>query len=109
MPRPPAAETVFHAIADPTRRELLLLLVEGERTAGELGQPFRMSQPALSQHLRVLREAGLVAQRREGRHQVYALDPAPLREVHDFVAFFERFWDRKLGSLGKYLDRGGKA
>lgn len=109
MARTPAADTVFHAIADPTRRDLLLMLVQGEQTAGDLSRPFRMSQPALSQHLRVLREAGLVAQRREGRHQVYSLDPLPLREVQDFVRFFERFWDRKLASLGAFLDRGGKA
>ncbi|HEX9894800.1 MAG TPA: metalloregulator ArsR/SmtB family transcription factor [Gemmatimonadales bacterium] len=105
MPRTSAAETVFHAIADPTRRELLLRLGRGERSAGDLSSPFKMSQPALSQHLRVLREAGLVRQRRDGRHQIYSLEPGPLREVFDFARFFERFWDRKLDALGKYLDR----
>jgi DNA-binding transcriptional ArsR family regulator len=105
MHRAPAAEDVFRAIADPTRRALLDALAEGERTAGELGEPFGISQPALSQHLRVLREAGLVRQRKDGRHRVYRLDPKQLESVHRWVAFYERFWKRRLKALGKHLEK----
>ena len=96
---------VFRAVSDPTRRQMLELLGVGERTADELAQPFDMSQPAVSQHLRVLRDAGLVNVRKEGRHRVYSLDPQPLREVFDWAHYFEGFWRKKLSALGRELDR----
>lgn len=98
-------EQVFKALADPTRRAMLNLLRESDRSASELALPFDMSQPAISQHLRILRDAGLVAARRSGRQQVYSLDPAPLKEVYDWLGHFERFWDRKLDALGAYLEK----
>ena len=85
-----AVRSVFQAVADPTRRAILDLLARGERSAGELVDPFPISQPAVSQHLRVLREADLVAERREGRRRVYRLNPAGLREVYDWAAHYER-------------------
>jgi len=94
----------FRAISDPTRRAILDLLAAGERTASELGAPFPISQPALSQHLRVLRDAGLVRSRKEGRLRVYAVAPEPLRLVHDWVAHYEAFWTDKLDALGRFLD-----
>jgi len=96
---------VFRAVSDPTRRQMLELLGAGERTAAELAQPFDMSQPAISQHLRVLRETGLVDVRKEGRHRVYRLDPRPLQEVFDWAQYFEGFWRRKLAAFGRELDR----
>jgi DNA-binding transcriptional ArsR family regulator len=99
------SENVFRAVSDPTRRQMLELLRGGERTAAELTAPFDMSQPAASQHLRVLREAGLVDVRKEGRHRVYRLEPQPLREVFDWAQYFEGFWRRKLSALGRELDR----
>ena len=96
---------VFRAVSDPTRRQMLELLGVGERTADELAQPFDMSQPAVSQHLKVLRHAGLVNVRKEGRHRVYSLDPKPLREVFDWAQYFEGFWRKKLSALGRELDR----
>jgi DNA-binding transcriptional ArsR family regulator len=99
-----ATGDVFQAIADPTRRRLLELLAESERPVKELAAPFRMSQPAISQHLRVLREAGLVSERREGRHHHYRLNPEPLRDVADWVARYQRFWDQRLTALERYLD-----
>ncbi|PTL82166.1 helix-turn-helix transcriptional regulator [Vitiosangium sp. GDMCC 1.1324] len=95
---------VFKAISDPNRRQLLALLAEGDRSVTELMAPFRISQPAISQHLKVLREAGLVSERRVGRHRHYRLNPAPLREVFDWVAHFEQFWLEKLRGLEQYLD-----
>jgi DNA-binding transcriptional ArsR family regulator len=96
---------VFRAVSDPTRRQMLELLRSGEHTAAELAAPFDMSQPAISQHLRVLRETGLVDVRKEGRHRVYSLDPAPLREVFDWAQYFEGFWRKGLSALGRELDR----
>jgi DNA-binding transcriptional ArsR family regulator len=94
---------VFRAVSDPTRRQMLELLGGGERTAAELAAPFDMTQPAVSQHLRVLREAGLVDVRKEGRFRVYSLDPAPLRELFDWAGYFEGFWKRRLSALGSRL------
>jgi DNA-binding transcriptional ArsR family regulator len=99
-----ATGNVFQAIADPTRRRILELLAESERPVKELAEPFRMSQPAISQHLKVLREAGLVSDRREGRHHHYRLNPEPLRDVADWVARYQRFWQRRLGALERYLE-----
>ena len=80
-----ASQAVFHAISDPTRRRILDLVAEGERPVGELVAAFRISQPAVSQHLKVLREAGLVAERRDGRQRRYRITPEPLREVADLA------------------------
>ncbi len=99
-----AAVDAFRAIGDPTRRAILDLLSERERSVSELVERFHISQPALSQHLRVLRDAGLVEPRKDGRRRVYRVEAAPLRAVYDWVAHYERFWDEKLGALGRYLD-----
>ena len=104
MVRTAAVEDVFRAIAAPTRRALLDALADGDRSAGDLGRPFRISQPGLSQHLRVLREVGLVKERREGRRRIYRLNPRPLRRVHAWVAAYERFWRRRLDALEQYLE-----
>jgi DNA-binding transcriptional ArsR family regulator len=96
---------VFRAVSDPTRRSMLELLRDGERTAAELAQPFEMSQPAVSQHLKVLRESGLVSVRKVGRHRIYNLDPRPIQEVFDWAQYFEGFWRKKLSALGRELDR----
>ena len=105
MARPEAAVDVFRAIADPTRRGLLDLLRNGERSVGALAGEFSLSQPAISQHLRVLKDVGLVREERQGRHRVYQLRPRPLREVLDWVSCYERFWAHKLDALEAYLDR----
>lgn len=94
----------YRAIADGTRRQILDVLAEGERSVSELLECFELSQPALSQHLKVLRDAGLVLVRRDGRKRIYSLDPRPLRAIYDWVAHYERFWDEKLEKLGQFLD-----
>ncbi len=96
---------VFRAIADPTRRAILDLLMAGERAVNDLLAPFKMTQPAISQHLKVLREAGLVSERRAGRQRLYRLEPAPLKAVHDWTAHYERYWTQKFTDLGDYLDQ----
>lgn len=107
-----AHASVFHAIADPTRRAILDLLRDGERSVlamlAHLRQgPRRLTQPGLSQHLAVLRAAGLVASRKSGRQRVYAIRPEPLSEVADWVSMYDKFWTAKLDNLRAYLDRHG--
>jgi len=82
---------------------MLDLLAEHDRPVTDLVEHFDISQPSVSDHLRVLREAGLVAARREGRKRVYRLDASPLKELADWVKEFERFWTEKLDGLGRYL------
>src|SRR3954469_8926574 len=97
------------ALADPTRRELLALLAEGEIAAGDLAARFPVSRPAISRHLRVLREAGLVRCRTDGRRRLYALDPAPLHELDDWLAPYRRFWAQRLDALDTEIARGRRA
>lgn len=102
----PTKPDVFFAIADPTRRSLLLRLArEGEKNVTELLKPLSMSQPAVSKHLRCLREAGLVRRRMAGRERLYRIEARKLRHVHDWVSHFEAYWEEKLDSLGEYLER----
>jgi DNA-binding transcriptional ArsR family regulator len=106
MPVALTESDVFLAIADPTRRALLLRLAsEGNKTVTELMEPFSISQPAISKHLRILREAQLVRSRKEGRIRLYEIQADKLQAVSDWVAHFEKFWDQKLDDLGKYLDK----
>ena len=95
---------VFAAVGDPTRRRVLDLLSRGELPVRRIAAPFAMTRPAISQHLRILRHAGLVQVRRDGRERFYRLRARPLREIYDWVAHYERFWQGKLKALGAYLD-----
>jgi DNA-binding transcriptional ArsR family regulator len=103
--RPIQENDVFHAIAHPARRAILVTLTSGERAAGELAEPFHMTFAAISQHLRVLEEADLVSVRRQGRQRLYRLDPRPLRDVVGWVDEFAAFFTQRLDALGEYLDR----
>src|SRR3954471_8299970 len=95
---------VFQVIADPTRRRLLEMLGSSELTVNEIASEFDVTLSAVSQHLRVLRLAGLVIDERRGRERVYRLNPDPLQEVHSWVTQnVERFWQRKLAILGDKL------
>jgi DNA-binding transcriptional ArsR family regulator len=94
----------FAALADATRRHLLEELAAGDRTVSELLTGLDVSQAAVSQHLRVLREAGLVTARRDGRHRRYRLRPAALTDLRDWLDELERFWRERLAALGDYLE-----
>lgn len=100
----PATTDVYAAIADPTRRRILDLLADAQASVSELAAPFAMSRPAISQHLRVLRDAGLVSEQRSGRQRIYQLEPAGLREVDLWLRSYQRFWRAKFSALGDYLD-----
>lgn len=95
---------VFQAIADPTRRRLLHLLGEGELPVTAISGHFPMSRTAVSKHLRILAEAGLVKDRKVGRETRYRLDPEPLRELKRWLAYFEQYWDNKLAALKLYVE-----
>ena len=96
---------VFAALADPTRRQVLDLLTRRERAAGELGRAFpQISQPGMSRHLRVLREAGLVRVRRERRHRYYSLRSDKLAEVDAWISKYRGYWQTELDALEAHLD-----
>lgn len=101
-------ESLFLAIAHPIRRSVLEELRHRETPATQLALRFRVSPSALSQHLKALKNAGLVAERREGRQRIYRLTPAPLREVSEWVEAFSVYWPRKLEALGTHLRRTRK-
>jgi DNA-binding transcriptional ArsR family regulator len=97
----------FHAVADPTRRAILDRLRGGELPVAELASGFAMSRPAVSKHLRVLRGARLVRERRAGRQRLYQLTPAPLANVADWVETYRSLWQQNLLNLKRHLEGGG--
>lgn len=103
--RPRQQNDIFHAIAHPARRAILVLLKSGEQPARALARPFGMSFPAVSQHLKILREADLVGERREGRQRLYQLKPAALYEVAGWLEEFAAFFNARLDALEAHLDR----
>lgn len=100
-------------LGDPVRRRLLTLLISGERSSGDLaaaiGDEFGISHPAVSQHLKVLRDNGFATVRAVGTRRMYAVDPDPLRELDEWVAQFRGFWTQRLDSLGTELRRGQRS
>jgi len=94
----------FGALADPTRRAVLDLLRAGRRPAGEIARAFPVSRPAISKHLRVLRRAHLVEERREGRHRLYQLNPTPLRAVDSWLEQYRSFWTASLENLKAFVE-----
>src|SRR5215470_6054199 len=93
----------FAALADPTRRAILTRLAGGEATVGELAKPFEMSLPAVSKHLRVLENAGLIARGREAQWRPCRLEAAPLKDVADWVESYRRHWEESFDRLEEYL------
>jgi DNA-binding transcriptional ArsR family regulator len=100
-----ALSNTFFALADPTRRAILVRLADGPATVKDLSAPFDISGPAISKHLRVLERAGLVQRGREAQWRPRTLDAAPLREVAEFAGEFRRFWDASFSLLDNYLEQ----
>lgn len=100
---------VLQAVADPSRRAMLDVLRAGERGAGELGSRLRLSQPGVSKHLRVLRNAGLVRVRKDAQRRLYTLQAAPLAEIDAWLSSYRRFWDDRLDDLERTLDEETRA
>src|SRR5438874_6012968 len=97
-------EAAFSALADPTRRAVLDLLRAGIRPAGEIARAFPVSRPAISKHLRILRRAHLVEERREGRNRLYQLNPEPLKAVDSWLEQYRSFWTASLANLKEFVE-----
>ena len=96
-------DTVFHALGDATRRQMLRDLARGERTVGQLAEPFAISLAAASKHIKALENAGLIRREVKGRTHLCRLDPGPLAGAHDWLGFYERFWTGRLDALERLL------
>ena len=103
MARSPASSDVFNAVAEPRRREILDVLITGEKAVGAIVDDLSMSQPQVSKHLRVLSEVGLVSCRAEGRHRLYRLEPARLRPFHEWLSQYEQAWNDRMDRVDDYL------
>jgi len=99
-----SSEAAFHALADPTRRAVLDLLRQGSQPAGRIAQAFPVSRPAISKHLRLLRRAHLVEERRQGRNRVYQLNPGPLKAVDSWLESYRVFWQDNLSNLKAFVE-----
>jgi len=99
-----AKHDVFQAIADPTRRKLLHLLAQEEMSVTAISGHFPMSRTAVSKHLRVLSEAGLVKEQKVGRETRYRMQPEPLLEIRDWLSYYERFWENKMQALKRLVE-----
>jgi DNA-binding transcriptional ArsR family regulator len=97
--------TSFAIVAEPNRRAILSLLLSSERSVGEIERKLRLSQPSVSKHLRVLRDAGFVESRVEAQQRVYRLRPEPLMELDEWLEPFRRFWSTHVDALERHLDR----
>jgi len=95
--------SVFHALGDATRRQMIRELADGERTVSELAEPFSMSLAAASKHIKVLENAGLIRREVRGRTHLCRLDPGPLASAHEWLSFYERFWTSRLDVLEQLL------
>jgi len=100
----PLPDAAFSALADPTRRAVLDLLRAGTRPAGDIARAFTVSRPAISKHLRILRRAHLVEERREGRHRMYHLNPEPLKAVDLWLNQYRQFWTASLNNLKVFVE-----
>jgi DNA-binding transcriptional ArsR family regulator len=99
----PLLNTVFHALGDATRRRMLHDLASGERTVGQLAEPFTISLAAASKHIKVLEGAGLIRREVRGRTHLCRLDPGPLASAHQWLSFYQRFWTDRLDVLERLL------
>jgi len=97
---------LFEVLAEPNRREILNLILVRERSVGELVHLLTLSQPGISKHLRILREAGLVVLRKEAKQHLYRLNPMPLQEIDRWFEPYRQFWSDKLDDLERQLDQG---
>ena len=101
----PKVESVFEVIAEPNRRAILSLLVSSQQSVGEIERQLRMPQPAVSKHLRVLRDAGFVESTVDAQRRLYRLKPEPLQELDAWLAQFRQFWSAHVDALERHLDR----
>jgi DNA-binding transcriptional ArsR family regulator len=103
--QPDQLSATFAALADPTRRAILARLLSGECSVGELAEPFDMSMPAVSKHLRVLERAGLIAQRRDAQRRQCRLEAGPLKDVAEWTERYRQLWEERLDRLDEYVQK----
>ena len=104
----PGAHDVFHALADPTRRAILEVLRQGSQPVNGIARDFPISRPAISRHLRVLREADLVREIKDGRNRLYELHAEPLRDIDQWLAHYRHMWQHQLRNLKRFVEAKGK-
>jgi DNA-binding transcriptional ArsR family regulator len=104
MNKPDALSATFAALADPTRRAIVAALASGEATVGELAVPFPISGPAISRHLRVLAEAGLIERKASARWRICSLRPEAIRDAHDWLGAYRRYWEATLAQLAELVE-----
>jgi DNA-binding transcriptional ArsR family regulator len=104
----PDERDVFQALADPTRRAILTLLSHGSQPVGGIARDFPISRPAISRHLRILREADLVTEIKVGRNRLYELNAGPLKDVDDWLAHYRHMWQHRLRNLKRFVEQKGK-
>lgn len=104
MTTPAALDAVFQALADPTRRAILTRLAQGDASVMDLAEPFAMSQPAISKHLKVLEKAGLISRGRDAQRRPCKLEAAPLAEATGWLIEYRKFWEHQFGQLDGLLD-----
>jgi DNA-binding transcriptional ArsR family regulator len=104
----PNERDVFQALADPTRRAILGLLRQGSQPVGSIARDFPISRPAISRHLRILREAELVSEIKVGRNRLYELNAGPLRNVDDWLAHYRHMWRHQLRNLKRFVEQKGR-
>ena len=97
-------DSVFHALSDSTRRSILRDITAREKTVGEIAKPYRISLAAVSKHLKVLESADLIARERRGSFQIVRLNPAPLRPAEEWLAYYQKFWERQFDALQYFLE-----
>jgi len=96
-------DLVFNALSDPTRRAMLARLSKGKTNISTLASPFKMSQPAISKHMRVLEKAGLIERTRKGREHIISIAPAPAKQAGEWISFYTRHWEARFNAVEDYL------
>ena len=99
-----ARRDVFQALSDPIRREIIQLLTDENLTLNKVAENFSVSRPAISKHIKILTECGLVTIKQQGRERYCKVNPEPLNEVYDWLSYFDKFWDKKLNTLKNLME-----
>jgi len=102
--KPESLDLVFGALSDPTRRRMVARLSEGPASVAELGEPFDITKPAVTKHVKVLERAGLLERRKDGRIHRCSLNPEPMQDAERWIEEYRRFWEASLGRLSRYFD-----
>lgn len=97
-------QLIFRAISDPTRRSIMAMLSDGERSLNDISAQYEMTRPAVTKHLKILEQGGLISVRSQGRERIHRLQPEALKPVADWVNFFSQFWDEKLANLKQAVE-----